>query len=91
MKALVRALWADKLTFVALVLFLLILVGSLIGPWLLPHSPTAQNLLGRNLPPFSPHPRGEFPHILGTDHSVVTFWPGCSPPAGSRSSSPSSK
>ena len=67
MKALVRALWADKLTFVALVLFLLILVGSLIGPWLLPHSPTAQNLLGRNLPPFSPHPRGEFPHILGTD------------------------
>jgi peptide/nickel transport system permease protein len=67
MRTLLRALWADKLTFAALVMLLLIVAGSIFGPLLLPHSPTAQNLLARNLPPLSAHPAGGFPHILGTD------------------------
>lgn len=67
MTRLLRALWADKLTFVAMVIFAAIVVASVVGPFLAPHSPTEQDLFARNLPPFSENPGGGAPYILGTD------------------------
>jgi peptide/nickel transport system permease protein len=67
MKRLASALWADKMTLFALVVFSGILLSVLFGPMIIPHSSTQQNLLARNLPPFSSAGDGSALHLLGTD------------------------
>lgn len=67
MRAIGKALMGDKMTLVAAIVFLLIVVATIFGPLLIPLSPTQQDLLARNIPPFSANPDGGFPHILGTD------------------------
>jgi peptide/nickel transport system permease protein len=66
-KRLALALWADKLTLFAVVVFSVVLLGVLFGPMVTPYGPTEQNLAAGNLPPFSSAGDGSAPHLLGTD------------------------
>lgn len=48
-----RLLWQDKPAFVSGLLLLLVLVATIIGPWLLADQARAVNLMARNAQPFS--------------------------------------
>ena len=63
-----RALLRDPVTLIALVIFVLILLGAAAAELFAPHDPLEQDLRMRNMPPFTPAAQEGAPlHILGTD------------------------
>ena len=66
--AVARALLRDPVTFIALSIFALILLGAVAAELIAPHDPLDQNLRMRNMPPLSPAAEENAPrHLLGTD------------------------
>jgi peptide/nickel transport system permease protein len=63
----VRALYYDKVTFVAVGVLVILAFSGLFAPIIAPYSPTEQNLALRNQPPMTSSESGSIPHLLGTD------------------------
>lgn len=62
-----RKLWKNKLAMLGLALLLLILLLAAAGPYIVPHSPSAQSLTKTNLPPSAEH-------WFGTDDLGRDVW-----------------
>lgn len=63
----IRNLWRRKLSSIGLLVVALVVIAAVFAPWLAPHSPTAQSIELKLLPPFfMENARPEF--LLGTDH-----------------------
>ncbi|PZM67532.1 ABC transporter permease [Paenibacillus dendritiformis] len=62
-----RKLWKNKLAMIGLALLLLILLLAAAGPYIVPHSPSAQSLTKTNLPPSAEH-------WFGTDDLGRDVW-----------------
>ncbi len=60
-----RMLWADKITLIAVIFLLIVILGAVLGPFLFDTLATRQNLRGRNAPPLD-LTRG-WAFILGAD------------------------
>jgi peptide/nickel transport system permease protein len=63
-----RALWDDKVAFVAACFIVLVIGSAIFAPYVAPYDPYAQAIRLRNKPPGTPALQpGGFPHVLGTD------------------------
>jgi peptide/nickel transport system permease protein len=63
-----RALLRDKLTFAALVFLIVLILGTILAPVVMPFDPELQSLMLRNKPPMTAaEDGGAIPHLLGTD------------------------
>ena len=63
-----RALLQEKVTLVAFLFLLLLIVCAVFAPWVAPFDPNDQSLFMRNMPPLTmPEEGGAIPHLLGTD------------------------
>ena len=63
-----RALLHDKITLVALLFLLVLMIAAVFAPWVAPFDPNDQSLFMRNMPPLTmPEEGGSIPHLLGTD------------------------
>lgn len=51
---------------IGLAIFLVIALGAIFAPWLMPHDPFVQNISARMIPPVW-HDKGSWEHVLGTD------------------------
>lgn len=57
-----RVLWGRRSAAIGLVIVVAIVIGAVLAPWIAPHDPVQQRLLGRLRPPGAPA------HPLGTDN-----------------------
>ena len=67
LKRLLGELWRDKAGFIGVAMIAALILMAAAAPLIAPHSPTAQDLRGRLVPPVWEDP-GSWKHILGTDH-----------------------
>lgn len=63
----IRALVRDRVSFLALVFLVFLILCAVVPGWIAPYEPTAQSLMMRNKPPMTVPAGGGFPHLLGTD------------------------
>jgi len=65
---LLRALFDDKVVFIALCFIVLVAGAAIFAPFVAPHDPLAQSIRTRNKPPMTPAiQEGGVPYLLGTD------------------------
>lgn len=67
LKRLLGELWRDKAGFIGVAMVAALILMAAAAPLIAPHSPTAQDLRGRLVPPVW-EDNGSWKHILGTDH-----------------------
>jgi peptide/nickel transport system permease protein len=63
-----RALVRDKVTLIAIIFLVVLIIAAVFAPLVAPYAPEAQSLMLRNQPPMTEDPGGgAIPHLLGTD------------------------